>query len=64
MIVRDPNIHGGVPIIQGTRIDVNTVMSCINDCITIEEICKDYKITIDDIDDCITYCIENGGNLK
>lgn len=41
-IVLDINILGGVPVIKGTRISVATILACLADDYTIDEVLDDY----------------------
>ncbi len=55
MIIKDKKICGGVPIISGTRIPVTLVLNNIRDEVCFEDIIEDYKITLEDIRDCLKY---------
>ncbi|MFU7590102.1 DUF433 domain-containing protein [Priestia sp. RMT2NF4] len=43
--VMDKEILSGMPTIKGTRIPVSLVISCLNDDMSIEEICEDYDLS-------------------
>lgn len=58
MIIKDKNICGGSPIIKGTRITVAVILANIRDGIPFAEICDDYHITKQDIEDCFDYVIK------
>lgn len=58
LIVKDPKICGGVPIIKGTRIPVALILANICDEVYFDDICQDYHITKEDIIDSIDYAIK------
>jgi len=41
-ITRNPEICGGEPVIAGTRVTLRTVLACLADGMTTEEILADY----------------------
>lgn len=41
-ITRDPEVCGGTPVIQGTRVTLRTVLSSLAEGATIEEILNDF----------------------
>lgn len=57
MIVKNKEICGGAPTIQGTRILVSVVLANIRDGATHDEICEWFNITEEDISDCLTYAV-------
>lgn len=59
MIVQDKSICGGCPTIKGTRITVSVILSNIRDEVPFQEICEEYRITKEDIMDCVDYAIRN-----
>ena len=56
-ISANPNICGGRPCIEDTRIPVTMVLELLEDGLTFEKILKDYypHITVADIQACIEY---------
>ena len=55
-IAANPKILGGKPIIKGTRISVEHVLSLLASNVTEEEILEDYThITREDIQACLRY---------
>lgn len=58
MIVKDKNIHNGVPVIGGTNITVAEIIGGVKDNISWKDICNYYGITMCDIGDCIDYTIQ------
>ena len=49
---------GGMPIIKNTRIPVSLIVACLKDEMTIEEICEEYRLTGNDIEEAMEYVIE------
>ena len=46
----DPDVMGGVPVIQGTRIPVTTIVGLLGQGLPVEEVLADYPtLTRDDI---------------
>ena len=41
-MTRDPAICGGAPVIKGTRVTVRTVLACLAEGATIEQILQDF----------------------
>jgi uncharacterized protein (DUF433 family) len=55
-ITTDHNIMGGKPVIKGTRIPVDLVLSKLSANHNIDDLLSDYpEITIDQIKDCLRY---------
>lgn len=48
----------GMPVIKDTRIPVSLIVACLKDEMTIEEICEEYRLTRDDIEEAMGYVIE------
>jgi len=48
-IIIDPKIRHGKPIIKGTRVSVDIVLSALASGMTYEEVCKEYGIKKEDI---------------
>lgn len=44
LIIQDPDILGGKPIIKGTRMSVESILELLASGVEIEEILKDYPI--------------------
>jgi uncharacterized protein (DUF433 family) len=42
LITRDPEITGGQPVLKGTRVTLNTVLSSLAEGATVEEILNDF----------------------
>ena len=50
VIVRDPNICGGEPVIRGTRVTLRTVLASLADGDSIADILRDFPtLTEDDV---------------
>ena len=55
-ITADPNILGGKPVIQGTRISVEFVLDLLASDVSEKEILQDYAhLTREDIQACLRY---------
>ena len=55
-ITADPNVMAGQPVIKGTRISVEVIMSKLSDTHRIANILTDYpELTTEQIKDCIRY---------
>jgi uncharacterized protein (DUF433 family) len=54
----DPEIMGGKPVIQGTRVPVETIVGSMAAGSTIAELCDDYAITEDDVRAALAYATE------
>lgn len=54
----NPNIIGGMPSIKGTRIPVSLILSCLKDGMKIEDICKDYNLSPEEVIAAIDYVID------
>ena len=49
---------GGMPVIKNTRIPVSLIVACFKDEMTIQEICKEYQLTEEDVITAMEYVIE------
>ena len=56
-VVRDKNIQQGTPVIEGTRITVTTILACLRDGMTFQQIQEDYGVTRKSIEDVLNYSI-------
>lgn len=54
----DSKIMGGKPVIKGTRIPVQVIVGAMAGGMTIEEVCKEYRITIEDVHAALAYATE------
>lgn len=54
----DTSVLSGMPTIDGRRIPVSLVLSCLRDGMTIEEICEDYLLETKDVKASINYVID------
>lgn len=58
-ITIDPNIRGGKPCINNTRMTVGDVLSYLSTGISIDEILNDFPYIVkEDILACFAYCVE------
>lgn len=48
----------GMPAIKNTRIPVSLIVACLKDEMTIKEICEEYGLTRDDIEEAMGYVME------
>ncbi|WP_286152808.1 DUF433 domain-containing protein [Sporofaciens musculi] len=48
----------GMPVIKNTRIPVSLIVACLKDEMTINEICEEYRLTKNDIEEAMGYVIE------
>lgn len=48
----------GMPVIKNTRIPVSLIVACLKDEMTMEEICEEYRLTKNDIEEAMEYVIE------
>jgi len=55
MIVSTENTCGGHPRIDGTRIEVFTILQCLSEGITLNEIAEDYNISVEQVKESITW---------
>lgn len=51
----DPKILSGKPVIKGSRLAVSFILELLESGDTLEEIAREYKVSIDDIKACIEY---------
>ena len=49
---------GGMPVIKNTRIPVSLIVACLKDEMTIREICEEYKLAEEDVEQAMEYVIE------
>lgn len=49
---------GGMPTIKTTRIPISLIVACLKDEMTIQEICEEYRLTRNDIEEAMEYVIE------
>lgn len=49
---------GGMPVIKNTRIPISLIVACFKDEMSIEEICKEYQLTEEDVITAMEYVIE------
>lgn len=48
----------GMPVIKNTRIPVSLVVACLKDEMAIQDICEEYRLTKQDIEEAMEYVIE------
>jgi uncharacterized protein (DUF433 family) len=57
-IVIDPKIHHGKPVIKGTRLPVVRIIGGLAGGMSIEEVCRDYEISEEDVRAALDYAAE------
>lgn len=58
-IAIDPKVLGGKPVIKGTRVPVQVIVGALAGAMSKEEICKEYRITVEDIHAALAYAAES-----
>ncbi|TCP69261.1 DUF433 domain-containing protein [Baia soyae] len=56
-ISMDQKVVSEMPVIQGTRIQVTMILACLRDGMTTEEICEDYGLTREQIQQALSFAI-------
>ena len=54
----DATIMGGKPVIRGTRVPVQVVIGSLAGGMKAEEVCREYRITIEDVQAALSYAAE------
>lgn len=54
----NPEIMGGKPVIKGTRVPVEVIVGSLAGGMTIEEVCKEYRIKPEDVRAALSYAAE------
>ena len=54
----DPTVQHGKPVIRGTRVPVSRVVGGLAGGMTVEEVCREYEITEDDVRAALDYAAE------
>jgi len=57
-IAIDSKIMGGKPVIKGTRVPVQVIVGALGGGMTAREVCKEYRVTKEDIQAALTYAAE------
>ncbi len=57
-IAIDPKIMGGKPVIKGTRVPVQVIVGAMAGGMTVPEICKEYRVTPEDVQAALAYAAE------
>lgn len=57
-IESNPEKLDGMPIVKNTRIPVSLIVACLKDEMTLQEICQEYQLGQDDIENAMNYVIE------
>ena len=62
MIVTDPDVCGGQPVIRGTRVPVRTILASLAEGATVEEILRDFPpLTEEDVRAAIAFAAAEKG---
>lgn len=54
----DPEIMGGKPVIKETRVPVEVIIGGLAGGMTVEEICREYRIKTEDVRAALAYAAE------
>lgn len=57
-IAIDPEVMGGKPVIQGTRVPVQVIVGSLAGGDTVAEVCEGYKVTEEDVRAALAYAAE------
>lgn len=57
-VVTDHAVLGGKPVIKGTRVPVQVVIGSLAAGMTVEEVGKEYRVTVEQIRACLAYAAE------
>jgi uncharacterized protein (DUF433 family) len=57
-VTADPRICGGKPVIEGTRVAVSIVVGSLAAGMTTEEVCKEYRLTRQQVQAALAYAAE------
>ncbi len=57
-IVIDLKVMGGKPVIRGTRVPVQVIVGALAGGMTLAEVCKEYRVTIEDVQAALAYAAE------
>ena len=57
-IVVDPGIRSGRPVIEGSRVPVELVVAKLAGGMTVEEVAREYDITIEDVRAALSYAAD------
>ena len=48
----------GMPVVKDTRIPISLVLACLKDEMTIQDICDEYRLAYNDVEEAVEYAIE------
>lgn len=57
-ITIDLEIMGGKPVIEGTRVPVEVIVGGLAGGMTIEEVCNEYRINVEDVRAALAYAAD------
>ncbi|MBI3597050.1 MAG: DUF433 domain-containing protein [Nitrospirae bacterium] len=57
-VVIDPKVMGGKPVIKGTRVPVQVIVGGLAGGMAIGEVCKEYRVTAEDVQAALAYAAE------
>lgn len=50
-----PDVMGGKPVIKGTRVPIEVIVGGLAGGMSIEEVCKEYRIKVEDVRAALAY---------
>ena len=54
-IAIDPSILGGKPVVKGTRVPVEVIIGTLASGVTVQEVCRQYRIEPEDVRAALAY---------
>lgn len=57
-IIIDPSILGGKPVIAGTRVLVQIILGALAGGMSMEEVCNEYRVSMEQIHAALAYAAE------
>lgn len=53
-----PGVLGGKPVIKGTRVPVQVLVGSLSAGMTVDEVCREYRVTPEDVQAALAYAAE------
>ena len=57
-IAVDPEVHGGCPVISGTRAPVRVILGSLAGGMTVDEVCDEYRVTEEQVRAALAYAAD------
>jgi len=57
-VAHDPDILGGKPVIQGTRVPVEVIVGSLAGGMTVDEVCEEYRVTPAQVQAALAYAAD------